>query len=674
MTPPPPPTAYRPPDRVVKDVTGAPIAPPSPPPDVRVTVSASPSRVRVGESVTVSGKTFVGSNPNRNAQVVISYDGRQHVTSSDSNGNFSATISFGSPGTKTITVRVGPASASTTVTVEEAPRPPPPTAGPRVERIQSLIVSPPNPRVGQSVTITGNIILSDFGIVPVTITADGITRRTYTDEFGGFTEVVTFSTPGTKTITVSAGGQSASTTINVEPPPSPIEQAAKGVQDALGTAQKTVSDAIGGAVKGVQDFINQATKGVQEALAQAQKTVGGSIAQSQKSVQNALEAFNQLAVTQNLPPPSQMTEQERQQLIALAEQIGREVEARYSRQVKDMLNRLETLVAQVPRGKTWAWASSEGGHVGVWTPPQSSCPYPSRCWDGEADITFVSPVEIFICPNHLDEDKFRIIMEIGAVYGAIRTSLVTAQNQLSLYGGRIQGAAVNFVRDMLAQGKRPTADEIRARAEESARVNLGGIINVIEEARKKLSELEAAVAWWNRVPKRSLAPGDYWLSDLCGIETPTRQRFLARSGYQRSQTISGQQTSQVVTSQEQRDPILEQLRERKRSLMNRLASVRSELESLRGEESRLPSLIDLLRTQVDSLRNRASNLEAELNDLRARAQAGIGVTEEEIMSRINAVRQEIAQLTARLNEVRSIRDQWRSYVDQLRAQVGGLRG
>ena len=147
VTPPPPPTAYRPPDRVVKDVTGAPIAPPSPPPDVRVTVSASPSRVRVGESVTVSGKTFVGSNPNRNAQVVISYDGRQHVTSSDSNGNFSATISFGSPGTKTITVRVGPASASTTVTVEEAPRPPPPTAGPRVERIQSLIVSPPNSSV-----------------------------------------------------------------------------------------------------------------------------------------------------------------------------------------------------------------------------------------------------------------------------------------------------------------------------------------------------------------------------------------------------------------------------------------------------------------------------------------------------------------------------------------------
>ncbi|MEM2233722.1 MAG: hypothetical protein QXP81_09325 [Nitrososphaerota archaeon] len=613
---------------------------------VIVTISASPSRVKVGQPVTVSGRVTVGPNPVPGPLVTISHEEGVTQVRGDQSGNYSTTITFSRPGTKTITARSAAESASTTVVVEEAPRPP----ERRVLRIQSLSVSNPTPKVGERITVSGNVVATDLGPVPITVTADGYTERTSTDEFGGIYVVLKFDTPGRKTITVTANGQSASVSVDVQPlqerPPQPQTAPVKSPQDVLNQI-----------VTGTQNLINQAVKATQDAIGSAIKSTQDAIAQATGSLTGTLQKLGEAAAAKKPGPlPPQRAEEI---WSSIGSRVSDEVLKEADRIMTSLLNEIDSTIQQVPPifGN---WGSVGSGAV---SPPAAYNPNAGGYAVLLSTSVVGTPVQ-FACKGQNVWEAMKLKEGVVGRAGGLRSTWNTVYSQLVVK--RVPHNGVwNFIKDMVAQGKEPTEGEIRAKAWQLIQ-EFSNFNGLRQQAEAILSDARRAVRLWQeadiRIINRSIAAGtpEEIHRIICGGAAP--------SPVPRQVTQEKQSTVTATTTTSTQDKAQEEiLRREKDDLIQRLKSARDMLNSLDRERIDLEGLISRLRQAVDHLRGLVDQERQRLEDLRARAQQAPSLTRGELESRISALRAEISQLQDQLAQLRA-------QEDILRAQIFTLGG
>lgn len=181
---------------------------------VSITLQANNNSPIVNAPVIVSGKVYFNSGPAPAGTLVSLHGGgiSQNV-STDSNGNFSASVSFSQPGTVVLQGSSGAATASVSLTVQvNSPK-------------TILLQIPTTVRVGDPLTVTGSVLDSSGNSVMdgtvVTISSSDTTdipATQVTTQAWSFTlSVNKITTVNQISITASAGSASATLNVTVIP-------------------------------------------------------------------------------------------------------------------------------------------------------------------------------------------------------------------------------------------------------------------------------------------------------------------------------------------------------------------------------------------------------------------------------------------------------------------------
>lgn len=210
-----------------------------------ITEQVSPNPATVGQTVTVSGQVQSGSGPAAGVGVTVSAAGQQVTATTDSQGDYTATLTFTTAGQVTVTATAGSVSQRATLTVQPAT-----PASVRWSAPSSVVV-------GQAFTLQGTVLAADGQPVAdgtaVAITSNDphdIPDQTVTTTAGQFSVSVPtgITTLAIEPITVTAQAGSASATASIQVQPGAPQAVTLEVSPAQGPAGSawTVSGTVTG--------------------------------------------------------------------------------------------------------------------------------------------------------------------------------------------------------------------------------------------------------------------------------------------------------------------------------------------------------------------------------------------------------------------------------------------